>query len=193
MNQELIDVSLIEENKGQIEGVPSNPRTISSEKMEALKRSIQNLPDMLPMRELLVYPFDGKYIVLAGNMRFRACASLGYTELPCKVIPEGTSPEKLRAIVIQDNNPYGETDWDMIANEWDLDELKEWSMDLPKEWEFDADIDNDKSATELGDDKDTELRIKFDTDTYARVIEALRVFDEKDDVALLKCLGLYGE
>lgn len=193
MNQELINISLIEENRGQIEGVPSNPRNISNEKMDALKRSIQNLPDMLSMRELLVYPLDGKYIVLGGNMRYRACLSLGYTEVPCKVIPRDTPDEKLRAIVIQDNNPYGETDWDMIANEWELEELKSWDLDLPDWCNFNDDIDNEKSATELSDARDTELRIKFDTDTYARVMETLRGFDEREDVALLKALGLYGE
>lgn len=134
MKQELIDISLIEANDGQIKDVPSNPRSISTEKMEALKRSIQSLPDMLSMRELLVYPLNGKYIVLGGNMRYRACMQIGYKHVPCKVIPKETPAEKLRAIVMQDNNPYGKTDWDMIANEWDLEELKDWNIDLPEDW-----------------------------------------------------------
>lgn len=135
MEQEFISVSLIEINEGQIEGVPSNPRTISKEKMEALKRSIQNLPDMLSMRELLVYPLNGKYIVLGGNMWYLACLSLGYKELPCKIIPKDIPSDKLRAIVMQDNNQFGQTDWDLIANEWDLDELKDWGVDLPSDWQ----------------------------------------------------------
>lgn len=191
MNQELISISLLEPNQGQIEGVPSNPRSISEEKMEALKCSITSLPDMLSMRELLVYPLNGKYIVLGGNMRYLACVSLGYKEIPCKIIPQDTPPKKLRAIVMQDNNSYGETNWDMVSDSWDLDELRDWSVDLPKEWDFCEDIENDKCASSLGEVKDTELRIKFDTDTYARVIEALRVFDMDEGVALLKALGLY--
>ncbi len=193
METRLIDIALLDLNEGQIEGVPSNPRTIKDDRLESLKSSIENLPDMLSMRELLVYPFEGRYIILGGNMRYRACLSLGYTEIPCKIIPEETPAEKLRAIVIQDNNPYGETNWDIIANEWDVEELRDWCMELPKEWESNEYIDNEKSSISLGEKNETELIIKFDTDTYARVIEALRIFDKDDDVALLKALGIYGE
>lgn len=131
-----IEIGLIEQNTGQIPGVPANPRTISDERLDALKRSIQDLPDMLSMRELLVYPLDGKYIVLGGNMRLRACIELGYTEMPCKVIPPSTPAEKLRAIIMQDNNEYGEMEWDMVASDWDADELKDWGVELPEEWEL---------------------------------------------------------
>lgn len=153
MNQEIVNISLIEANEGQIVGVPSNPRTISKEKMEALKRSIQSLPDMLSIRELLVYPLNGRYIVLGGNMRYRACLALGYKEVPCKVVPKNTPSDKLRAIVIQDNNSYGETDWDIIANEWDLDELKDWNIDLPKEWSLLPDDCEDSFSLPDGDKK----------------------------------------
>lgn len=156
MKQELIDVSLIETNDGQIKDVPSNPRSISTEKMEALKRSIQSLPDMLSMRELLVYPLNGKYIVLGGNMRYRACMQIGYKQVPCKVIPQETPAEKLRAIVIQDNNSYGETDWDMIAKDWDLEELKDWNIDLPTDWKITPDNFDDGFSLPNGEKPNSE-------------------------------------
>lgn len=156
MKQELIDISLIEVNDGQIKDVPSNPRSISTEKMEALKRSIQSLPDMLSMRELLVYPLNGKYIVLGGNMRYRACMQIGYKHVPCKVIPKETPAEKLRAIVMQDNNPYGKTDWDMIANEWDLEELKDWNIDLPTDWKITPDNFDDGFSLPDGEKPNSE-------------------------------------
>lgn len=59
LNTTFLDIDSIECNEGQIEGVPSNPRTISEERMEALKKSVEELPDMLSMRELLVYPNGG--------------------------------------------------------------------------------------------------------------------------------------
>ncbi len=128
----ILPVDRVELNTGQIEGVPANPRKISDAKLEALKKSIAELPDMLSMRELLVYPVGDTYVVLGGNMRFRACCELGYTDVPCKVIPEDTPADKLRAIVMQDNNSYGETDWEMILADWDLGELKDWGVDLPE-------------------------------------------------------------
>jgi len=136
INTILIDSGMIETNDGQIQGVPANPRMITNEKMEALKGSIQELPDMLSMRELLVYPFGGKYVVLGGNMRFKACLSLGYTKMPCKVIPSDTPAEKLRAIVMQDNNQFGAMNWDMVASDWDINELVGWSVDIPEEWKL---------------------------------------------------------
>lgn len=33
----------------------------------------------------------------------------------------------------QDNNPFGEDDWDMLANEWDAEELNEWGFDVWQE------------------------------------------------------------
>ena len=136
MDAQIIQIGLIEQNAGQIAGVPANPRSISDERLEALKRSIRDLPDMLSMRELLVYPLDGRYIVLGGNMRLRACLELGYEEMPCKVIPPSTPAEKLRAIIMQDNNEYGEMDWDMVASDWDTGELEDWGVELPEEWDL---------------------------------------------------------
>ena len=193
MKRERIDISLVKPNDGQVEGLPRNPRFIKDEKFNKLVESIRRLPEMTEVRDLIVYPYRGEYVVIGGNMRLRAFRELGWDEVPCCVLSEDTPIDKLRQMAIQDNNPFGETDWNMIANEWDVEELKDWGVDLPKEWEgIDEDIENDKSAESLiGHSDKTELRIQFDTDTYATVIETLRSFDEKEDVALLKVLGLY--
>ena len=115
-------------NSGQIEGVPKNPRFIKDAQYEHLKKSIQDDPEMLELRELLVYPFNDKYVVLGGNMRLRALKELGYTEADVKVIPKDLSAKKLRAIVQKDNKDYGSNDFDLIANEWDIGELTEWGL-----------------------------------------------------------------
>ena len=135
---------------------PINPRSISDERLEALKRSIRDLPDMLSMRELLVYPLDGRYIVLGGNMRLRACLELGYAEMPCKVIPPSTPAEKLRAIIMQDNNEYGEMDWDMVASEWDTDELEDWGVELPEEWGCQEDERTDEAKEDDFSEEDAD-------------------------------------
>src|SRR5690554_1855902 len=83
-------------NTGQITGVPKNPRLIKDEKFDKLVKSIQEDPEMLHLREILVYPYAGKYVIIAGNMRFRACLEAGLKEVPCKIIPESTPAEKLK-------------------------------------------------------------------------------------------------
>ncbi|MBQ3679783.1 MAG: ParB-like nuclease domain-containing protein [Paludibacteraceae bacterium] len=136
-----IKVSDIEVNKGQIYGLPKNPRFIRDERFNALKHSIEEAPEMLGLRELLVYPYEGKYIVIGGNMRLRACLDLGYAEVPCKVLPEETPVAKLREYVIKDNESFGQNDWDILANEWDSEELKDWGVEGVFMNE-DTDIDN---------------------------------------------------
>lgn len=124
-----IKVEQLEVNTGQLEGLPTNPRIIKDHRFEALKKSISDAPEMLGLRELLVYPLDnGNYIVIGGNMRLEACRALGYTELPCKVIDKEVPIAKLREYTIKDNIAFGETDWDLLANEWDQAELSDWGM-----------------------------------------------------------------
>lgn len=147
MNRLKIKISDVYPNEGQVEGLPANPRLIKKEKVDQLKKSIQDLPEMTEARDLLVYPHNGKYIVIGGNMRLRAYRELGWKEVPCCILPDNMPVDKLREIVIQDNNPFGETDWNMIANEWDVEELKDWGMDLPADWDTSG-IDDTKCEAE---------------------------------------------
>ena len=126
----LIKVEKIECNEGQIPDVPSNPRKISEERLEALKRSVSELPTMLWLRELLVYRQDDKYIVLGGNQRLVVCRELGFDEVPCKIIPQDTAKEELCRIVALDNEEFGKTDWEKVQAEWNVEELKEWGIDV---------------------------------------------------------------
>lgn len=122
-------------NVGQIEGLPTNPRFIKDEKFEKLKNSIEQDPEMLSLREILVFPFDGKYVIIGGNMRYRAALDLGYKELPCKIIDKDTPVEKLKAYTMKDNIGYGEWDWDLVANEWDAQQIDDWGLDVWQEEE----------------------------------------------------------
>ena len=129
-----IELGKLELNEGQLDGLPRNPRFIRDEKFKQLVRSIEQSPEFLDARPLLVYPLDGgNFITLAGNMRLRACRELGMDDVPCYVFPKSTSKEKLREYVIKDNLPYGQTDWDVLK-EWNTEELKDWDFDIPEGW-----------------------------------------------------------
>lgn len=140
-----IPLSLLELNEGQLSvidpetnrqvGLPRNPRWIRDARFEALKKSIEDAPEMLDLREILVYSLsgikgkDGRYIVIGGNMRLRALRELGYAEAPCKVLDPATPMEKLREYTIKDNEGFGQNDFDILANEWDGEELSGWGME----------------------------------------------------------------
>ena len=154
----ILPLDEIEVNNGQLEGLPSNPRSITREKMELLKTNITNYPEMLSLRSLLIYPLDdGKYILVGGNMRYRALKELGYTEAPCIIIPKETSIEQLKAYTIIDNNGFGKWSWDMLANEWDELQLVEWGVDLP----IIPTGEEPNANGEIGDDNNDTIKLTF--------------------------------
>lgn len=127
-----IKISELEENKGQIKDLPANPRQWSKADLQKLAESIVETPELLEARGLIVYPYSGKYVILGGNMRYFACKSLHRTEIPCVVLTEDTSVEKLKEIVIKDNGSFGQWDYDALANEWSDLNLNSWGIDVPE-------------------------------------------------------------
>ena len=133
-----LKVYQLRNNLGQVEGLPKNPRVIKDEKFARLKQSIQDNPDMLKIKELVVFPFKEKgehqsqqiYLVIGGNMRLHALKDLGVTDVVCKVLKEDTSVEDLKKIVILDNASFGSYDYDSLANDWESDMLEAMGMDL---------------------------------------------------------------
>jgi len=134
---------------------PKNPRLIKDENFQKLVRSIQEFPEMLEARPIVVNPDN---IVLGGNMRLKACKAAGLEEAPVYVASWEES--KANAFIIKDNVGYGEWDWDILANEWDAAELEEWGLDVwtgePEETEGLTDPDEvpeapEEPKTKLGD------------------------------------------
>lgn len=147
---EELAVEKLQLNEGQLEGLPKNPRFIKDERFEALKKSIEDAPEMLKLRGLIVYPMDdGNYIIIAGNMRYRACKELNYATVPSVILPKETTIEKLKQYAIKDNVPFGQIDWDLLANDdWDIDELQDWGLEcdfLKAQEDFDFDDADDLS------------------------------------------------
>ena len=156
-----IPIAKIEPNKGQIEGLPANPRFIRDEKFKKLVKSIEDNPEMTALREVLVYPHAGKYVIIGGNMRYRAMKELGYKDAICKVLPENTTPEQLQAYTIKDNAGFGEWDFDLLANDWDAGLLCDWGVDIPA-IQIDDDNAQSKPHKDLSDELDAEFKIEID-------------------------------
>lgn len=131
MEIQKIKTAKLKGNNGQVAGLPSNPRLIKDEKFKKLVKSIQDDPEMMELREVIVYDNHGEYVVIAGNMRLKVCKELGIKEVPCKVLPPDTPLEKLKAYTIKDNVSFGEHDFDMLQQDWDLDLLVNFGVDLP--------------------------------------------------------------
>ena len=111
----------------EIKPNPQNPRFIKGDKFQKLVKSIQDFPEMLELRPIVV---DSQMIVLGGNMRLKACREAGLEEVPIIIADELTEEQKAE-FIIKDNVGFGEWDWDTLANEWDLEALTEWGLDIP--------------------------------------------------------------
>ena len=166
---ETISINLLDFNKGQLKGLPKNPRFVRDYRFEATKRSIEESPEMLELRELIVYPYaDGRYIVVCGNLRLRACKELGHKEVPCKVLKAETTPEKLREYATKDNVNFGENDLDIMQNEWNISELQNWGVEFAPE------------------KKSDEFKERFDAITDDTAIYPLiPKYDEKHEVFII--------
>lgn len=106
---------------------PNNPRVIKDDKFKKLVKSIQEFPQMLEIRPIVV---NDQMIVLGGNMRLKACIEAGLKEVPL-IKASSLTPEQQNEFIIKDNVGFGEWEWDVLANEWDVDKLSEWGLDIP--------------------------------------------------------------
>lgn len=110
----------------KVKSNPNNPRLIKDDKFHKLVNSIKEFPKMLEIRPIVV---NDDMIVLGGNMRLKACKEAGLKEVPVIKASDLTEEEQ-RQFIIKDNVSGGEWDWDMLANEWDVEQLDEWGLDV---------------------------------------------------------------
>ena len=118
----------------QVKGNPNNPRIIKNDKFKKLVKSIQEFPEMLKLRPIVV---DENMIVLGGNMRLKASKDAGLKEVSIE-IAEGLTDEQKKEFIVKDNVGFGDWEWDMLANEWDSVQLADWGLDV---WANEDDIE----------------------------------------------------
>lgn len=106
---------------------PNNPRIIKDDKFAKLVKSINEFPQMLNLRPIVV---NNDMVVLGGNMRLKACKEAGLKEIPIIKASELTEQQQ-KEFIVKDNVGYGEWDWSDLANNWDSDQLEEWGLDIP--------------------------------------------------------------
>ena len=135
----------------EIKTNPKNPRLIKDDKFRKLVKSIQEFPQMLELRPIVV---DENNIVLGGNMRLKACLEVGLKEVYIVKADDLTEQQK-DEFIVKDNVGFGEWDWDILANEWDTEKLQDWGLDLPLDLsveELEAEEDNYEIPDEITTD-----------------------------------------
>ena len=110
---------------GQVKPNENNPRIIKDYKFKKLVKSIQDFPQMLQLRPIVV---NQDNVVLGGNMRLKACKEAGLKEVYI-IQAKDLTEEQQKEFIVKDNVGFGEWDWDILANEWDVAQLEDWGLD----------------------------------------------------------------
>ena len=168
----------------EIKSNPNNPRLIKDHKFKQLVKSIQDFPQMLELRPIVI---DENNMVLGGNMRLKACLEAGLTDVPV-IHANNLSEEKKKEFIVKDNVGYGEWDWSELANTWEIDLLQDWGLDIPN---FDNEGFSDKNKELSLDDVSDSMTInlKYTEDEYHIVKEALLKIAPTPEQAIWKLLG----
>jgi hypothetical protein len=117
---------MIKVKVGAVKSNSKNPRLIKDDKFKKLVKSIKDFPEMESVRPIVV---NKDMVILGGNMRYKAMIECGYKEVNVEVVD--WSEEKQNEFIIKDNVGFGEWEWEMVANEWDMKQLEDWGLNLP--------------------------------------------------------------
>ena len=178
MKTELVKISEVKTN-------PNNPRTLKDDKFKKLVKSIQEFPQMLEIRPIVV---NDEMVVLGGNMRLKACKEAGLKEIHI-IKASNLTEDQQKQFIIKDNVGFGEWDWDMLANEWNAEELEEWGIDVPN---FETDVDYSEKNKELNlndfEDQKYTIKLEYSEDDYNLVKEQLQNLGQTPEKILYDAL-----
>lgn len=168
--REMIDITKLLYNEGQIDGVPKNPRYLKESEYDKLVKSLTDSPEFLEYKPLMVYGLEnGTYVTICGNMRLRVAnelrigGNINFEKLPCFILKADTPIQKIKEYAIKDNVQAGNWDWDELANgDWEVDDLQDWGVDcsfLSNDSEENADIDALFEDAQNTEDKPKEIKL----------------------------------
>ena len=170
----------------KIKGNPKNPRIVKDYNFKKLVNSIKNFPQMMEKRPLIV---DENYMILGGNMRWKACQELKMKEIWIDDAEDWTEEQK-NEFIIKDNVGSGEWDWDLLANEYSNEELKDWGLDV---WQPDEDINLDDFFEEDKSEPAEETNkivLEYSKEDYEIIIKKFTSLGGSKERVVWESLGL---
>jgi len=155
---------------------PDNPRVIKDDAYQRLVKSIQEFPEMLELRPIVI---DENGVILGGNMRYKACIDAGLTKVPT-VQASTLTEEQKREFVVKDNLPYGEWDWEALQG-WDDKNLTDWGLDLPQfpvtlDYTILKDGEPNHRQSEMSESVVKAIQIEFALEQYQEALDLIRYF-----------------
>jgi ParB-like chromosome segregation protein Spo0J len=164
---------------GDIKVNPTNPRIIRDYKFEKLVKSIKEFPEMLEIRPIVV---NEENVILGGNMRYRACIEAGLKDVYI-VQANDLTEEQQKEFIVKDNVSFGDWDFEILANEWDIKDLEDWSVKVPaiKDTELLSGLEYKSMYYEPKQKPELKLSWCLNLDKYNKKVKALEEFDLTDE------------
>ena len=153
MKIEKVKINSITEN-------PENPRYIKGDKFDKLVKSIKDFPEMLKIRPIVV---NDDNVILGGNMRYKASIRAGLSEVHI-IKASGLTDEQQKEFIAKDNVGFGEWDWDVLANEWDVEKLEDWGIEVPSLNDFMDEHEPEIEFSEFLDESNNYVVLFFKND-----------------------------
>ena len=146
-------------NTGQIPGLPPNPREWTDLEIKRLAKSMKGTPELVEARGCIVVPYEGRYVVLGGNLRLTAAKLLKWPDIMCAVLPEDTKVAKLKEIVLKDNSSFGSWDLSLLRKDWSEFDFGDWGINVT--WDT-AGPQPDASVNETPQEEIERMRQEFE-------------------------------
>ena len=143
-----------------------NPRQISTKQFKDLKESVKKFGLVDP----IIINQNGN-VVVGGHQRLKICKELKHIEIDCVVLD--LSKEEERELNIRLNKNTGTFDIDILANEFDIDQLVDWGF---KHIELGLNIDK------IDYDKEWDGMPEFKQDDKMPYRQIIISFDNEDDI-----------
>ena len=165
---------------------PNNPRLIKDDKFKKLVQSIKDFPEMLDIRPIVV---NADMIILGGNMRYKACVEAGLKEIPV-IVADKLTEEQQREFLIKDNTSGGEWDWEMLANEWDAEQLEDWGLTVNNFNTDSINLDNFFEESNEQKEQKNKIVLEYTDEEFELVNEEFKKHSGSKEQIVYKLLGL---
>ena len=159
---------------------PKNPREFTQKGMKDLENSINSIGFMQPIN----INQDG--VILSGHARTLKLKEMGETEVDVYVPDRMLTPKQEEEVLVRANaNTAGKWDWDLLANNFELEEINEWGLEVPDvenmpDLSILDDNDNNDKLNELADGVKKAIMIEFEPDHYQEAYDLIKYWREKE-------------
>jgi hypothetical protein len=116
-----------------------NPRSLSEKEFKQLKTSL----DKFGMIDKPIVNADSLHTIIGGHQRKHVLEASGVKEIECWIPDRELSDKEVEELNIRLNKNTGSWDFDVLANEFELDDLLDWGFS-EKELGIHPDIDFDE-------------------------------------------------